>query len=437
MSSADDLLERVSTHVRVRTWLPIIAMPVLVFLQLVSPHRAWILLLSAMVGTTGAAYLWARSLSRHVRLTRSLRFRVAQVGDWLEENLVLQNDGRWPLLWAEMIDESNVPGYPRGRVVATGSDQAYHWEVSVPARRRGAYRLGPWSVTMREPFGFFSVVQTYDQHQDLLVVPAVMRPPTLTLPHGIAAGRAVTRGSSADATVSVSATREYTPSDPLRHIHWASSAHAGRLMAKTFDTEVSGDVWLVLDLDASVQAGEDEESTEEYQVILAASLAEQLLRANQAVGLAAHGNETVHLVPARGESQLWYILRRLATVRAQGSYPLSALMSDLRAGWQRQATVILITPSTNPDWVSSVGWLLQRGMLPTAVLLDAASFGGPAGTEVVRDLVARLAVPHLVIGKGHRFELSRRSAEQAGVWEFKVTPLGRAVSVRTPRESTA
>ena len=60
-------------------------------------------------------------------------------------------------------------------------------------------------------------------------------------------------------------------------------------MVKEYDREPSGDLWICLDMDAAVQVGEGEESTEEYGVILAASSAAEWLRANRAVGLVAFG----------------------------------------------------------------------------------------------------------------------------------------------------
>ncbi|MEZ4611518.1 MAG: DUF58 domain-containing protein [Caldilineaceae bacterium] len=43
--------------------------------------------------------------------------------------------------------------------------------------------------------------------------------------------------------------------DSLRHIHWPSSAHRGELIVKELELEPSGDVWIVLDLDAAVHTG--------------------------------------------------------------------------------------------------------------------------------------------------------------------------------------
>ena len=66
-----------------------------------------------------------------------------------------------------------------------------------------------------------------------------------------------------------------------------------------------------------MQAGKDEESTEEYGVSVAASLAFKMLEQNKTVGLIAYGEQQVVLPPERGRRQLGHILRELATAKAK------------------------------------------------------------------------------------------------------------------------
>ena len=423
--------------IRLRSRLPVVLSVLLILFQLVSPHRAWIILLCGVGGMTLAAYLWARSLARSVRVTRSLRYAWAQVGDLLEEHFALRNLGMWPVLWAEVEDQSNLPDYPPGRVVAAGRGQTFRWRLSAVCKRRGLFTLGPWTVRLGDPFGFFTVTQRYEQTRSLLVVPPVMELPSLILPRGVATGRAVARQPAANPTLNVSATRPYAPSDPLRRIHWRSTAHHDALMSKTFDAEVSGDLWIVLDLDTGVQAGEGEESTEEYGVILAASLADRMLRQNRAVGLVAYGARDAYLVPGRGEGQLWRLLRALALVQAGERRPLATVLTEMRPVLGRQTTVAVITPSADPAWVEALWPLLRQGVAPTAILLDPISFGGQGDLPPVRSLLARLGIPAQAIRRGYPFRLSPRLHQEGGTWEFRTTAMGRAIVVRRPREVMA
>lgn len=428
------------TVVRLRSRLPLALCTLLILLQLFSPSRVWMVLLCCVGGTTLVAYMWACSLARAVEVTRSLRYTWAQVGDLLEEEFVLHNRGWWPLLWAEIDDRSTLPEYPARRVVSAGGGESFDWRVRTTCRRRGLFTLGPWAVHMAEPFGLFAVSRYYEQVSTLIVVPPVVDLPSLALPQGVATGWAVARRPAAETTSNVAAVRRYLPGDPLRRIHWPSSAHCGELMSRTFDAEVSGNLWIVLDLDSSVQVGAEEESTEEYGVILAASLAERVLRRNRAVGLVAYGGQDAYLPPGRGEGHLYRLLRSLALVRAEVGRPLAAVLDAMRPALGRDATLAVITPSTDPSWVEALASFLHRGITPVAILLDPASFVGPdergpgGNLSAVRDMLAALGVPTHVIAQGYPFRPLPRPRDE-GRWEFKTTPLGRAVVVRRPRKA--
>ncbi len=421
--------------VRLRSRMPVALTVLLVLLQLFSPSRAWVILLCGVGGMTLAAYLWARSLACSVLVTRSLRYVWAQVGDLLEERFALCNGGKWPVLWAEVDDESSLPDYPSDRVVAAGGGQTSRWRVNTVCKRRGVFTLGPWMVRMQDPFGLFTVTQRYEQTHSLLIVPPVVELPSVVLPRGVATGLAVARRPAADLTLNVSATRRYAPGDPLRRIHWPSSAHHNTLISKTFDADVSGDLWIVLDLDAGVQAGEEEESTEEYGVILAASLAERMLCQNRAVGLVAYGAQDAYLVPGRGEGHLWRLLRALALVQAGERRPLATVLTRMRAVLGRQTTVAVITPSGDPAWVEALSPLLRQGVAPAAILLDPASFGGQGDLSAVRGMLAGLGIPAHVIAQGYPFRPSPRARRQGGTWKFRTTATGRVIVTQRPREA--
>jgi uncharacterized protein (DUF58 family) len=186
-------------------------------------------------------------------------------------------------------------------------------------------------------------------------------------------------------------------------------------MAKTFDLEPSGDLWIVLDLDAAVQAGEGEESTEEYAVILAASLANRVLEANRAVGLAAYGSfqapggvdpeplPTI-VMPQKGRAQQWRILEALATVRAGGRWPLVRVLAEMDRNLGRGVSLAVITPSCDPEWVASLLSPMRRGVAPTALLLDPNTFGGQGNVEAMVSLLADFNIPSERIVQGTPFQ---------------------------------
>jgi len=258
------------------------------------------------------------------------------------------------------------------------------------------------------------------------------------LPRGAAAGRARTSHRSWQPTVSVGGVRAYVPGDPRHHIHWRTTARRDQLHAVEFDQEMGGDIWLVLDLDRDVQAGRGERSTEEMGVVVAASVAALLLDAGRAVGLVAHGHERRTVMPARGQGHLWGLLAGLAQVRATGAYPLPRVLEEVSRALPVGATALVITPSSDPVWLSGLARLRGRGIGVAAVLLDAASFEQEVGegrlsprVERLRELLADARVEAEVIDADTPLSL-RPPTGQVRRWEFKVLGTGRAVAVSTP-----
>ena len=432
--------DRPEVAVTLNTALPVVLAAVLLVVQLIMPSRVWIVLLWLVGGTTGLAYVWARQMALGVAARRTLRYGWMQVGDRLEERFEVSNASWLPLLWAEVSDASDLPGYRIDRVASCGPQGVVRWTTEQVCTRRGLYTLGPWSLRISDPFGFASIVLRYDDQAPVLVHPPVVALPNIELPRGLRAGSSRLRQQSREATIDASHTRWYRPDDPLRTIHWPSTAHRGTLIVREAEDAVSGDLWIVLDLECGVQAGEGEESTEEYGVILAASLADRALRENRAVGLLAYGTSLVHLSPGRGQAARLRMLRALASVKAGGVRSLGEMLSHLRRSMGQGSTLLVITPSPDTAWVEALLPLTRMSAMPAVILLDAASFDEGASNhesrgsiESLRGLLAQAGVPAYVIRRGYPFP-ARDTRVPQGYWRFKTTPLGRAVVVRRPEE---
>ena len=427
-----------------RNRLPLVVIPILLLIELISPARVWMTLLFAFASVTAVAVWWAWHMLRGVRVQRELHFEWVQAGDVLEEHFTLVNDSPLPVLWVEVNDASDVPGYEADTVRAVHAHGTYRWTTSGECRLRGEYHLGPWEATISDPFGIFAVVQRNPQAHTVLVYPPIARRLPFALPRGTATGLARTSDRSWEPTVSVGGVRAYVPGDPRHHIHWPTSARREQLYAKEFDLETGGDIWLVLDLDRDVQAGRGEHSTEEMGVIVAASVAALLLDAGRAVGLIAHGAQRRMVMPARGRGHLWELLRALAQVRATDSRPLPRVLDEISRALYVGATALVITPSFDPAWVSALARPRAHGVGVAAVLLDADTFpkapsfreGGHHGrfspqAEGLRALLADARVEAEVIHADIPLSL-RPPTGQVRRWEFKVLATGRAVAVSTP-----
>ena len=162
----------------------------------------------------------------------------------------------------------------------------------------------------------------------------------------------------------------------------------------------SSDVWVLVDLHRDVQAGELEESTDEYAVSIGASLSRKYLEAGLPVGLISQGDQRYFLPADTGTGQFERILEFLALSKAEGSVALESLLAEEEQLWGYHSSLIVITPSNRPDWVTALRELMRRRVRVAVVLIDGASFDGFFNTA---DVVPRLylaGIPPYLIRKG-------------------------------------
>jgi len=393
---------------------PLLLVPLLLFNQLVTPHPVWVVLLVTLVGLYALGLLWVRDQAQRVTLTRRRTGVLLVAGDELHEEFQLQNESTLPVLWAEFLDQSDLPDYQPGRVVGCGGNTSYRWYAKMICRRRGVYRLGPHQLVLGDPFHLFTLTLDFPESETVLIYPRVLHLPPVQLPLGSTTGTARRQrplfGAQPATTV-----RDYQPTDSLRYVHWPITAHRGQLTVKELETEPSGAIWLVLDLDQGAHQGEGDLGTLEYSIIVAASLTAQLVNSSdqRAVGLFTISGgqvntqtdgtsvkeatlEVITRQPQRGQAQLWAILAALAPVQPSQT-PLVELLRTARASLGRHSTIVVVTARPTAllpegDWPAQLVHLQATGVTSTVCLVSTAAMGRDQD-EPVRTLLARYNIP--------------------------------------------
>jgi hypothetical protein len=344
-------------------------------------------------GLVVGSALWAHWNVLGLDLRRRHRVTRVQVGDTFTETAILEASPGlsqfWPRLWLELHDGSDFPGHHLDGVISLGIVGRKVWEIKSVCTRRGRFALGPVWVTSGDPFGIFRVSRKLTDGRTMVVYPRAVPLPRFGRVPGELPGGSLQGVRVPFSTPNVSGVREYRPGDAFNRIHWPSSARTNRLMVREFELDPTADVWIVLDLDADVQAGSGLESTEEYAVTAAASLARHLLDQGRAVGMVS---QTATLPADRGPRQAERILEVLALVRTDSTLTLAAMLSAETSRFARSSTLIVVTSSTSEAWARFCQALNGRGVHTTAVLVEAATFGAAPSTLL---LVSSLAAAHI------------------------------------------
>ncbi|MBI4301408.1 MAG: DUF58 domain-containing protein [Chloroflexi bacterium] len=339
------------------------------------------------------SYLWSWANLIGVEVIPTRETEQAQVGQQVKGMITVINHSRLPKLWLEIRENTDMPDYYASAVVSLPPKGTHCWSVKIPCQRRGQFTMGPVTVISGDPFGLFSCQRTLGETHTLVVHPATVNLSSLLQPSvGLhAAGRPQQRVHYI--TPNVSGVRDYFFEDSLNRIHWPTTARLGRLMAKEFDMDPGSDIWILLDMDEAVQAGTGDESTEEYGVLIAASLAKASLEAQRPVGLVVSGVPYYQFSPNRGRGQLLEVMDALAVVRAQGQMPLSYVLTSERNDVGRNCTLVVITSSVAESWVSNLRVLARGGVRPVVIWLDPSSFVGSRESLPVIDNLASGDIP--------------------------------------------
>ncbi len=390
------------------------------------------------------AVTWTRVSAVGLKVARRARLQKAGVGDIFEEHFEISNNGRFTALWVEVSDQSNLPRTMGSRLLTrVGGRQTRTYLARTWLTRRGRFALGPTTLTTGDLFGFFRTSKKFPAVGSVVVLPAIFEIESFPYLPGLLPGGQVIRRKSSDVTPHASNVREYAPGDPLKRIHWPTTARRGQLMVKEFDQDPQSEIWIFLDIQSKTHFEKKQEivevepeeflfgrrpavrlppSTLEYAVSVSASLAHFFTRQNRAVGLVAAGRRAYTVIHAeRSERQESKILETLAFLEADGNLSLAALSAAQAPQLPTGSGVVLITSSIRKEMLAAVDDLLRRRLRPVVILLMAETFGGqPGGENLIRSLTER-GVPVCPIRCGDDLQKTLAAfSKSAPIQEFRV-----------------
>ncbi|MEW6287741.1 MAG: DUF58 domain-containing protein [Chloroflexota bacterium] len=361
-----------------------------------------------------AAWLLTVTSLRGVTVERRARTSRAGVGDIFEEHFEIINNSRLTKLWLEVVNETKMPNAGGSRIVTLlRGRQRRSYTARTWLTSRGGFTLGPTTLTSGDPFGIFRVSKKFPAAGRLVVFPMLYPVRDFLSPPGLLPGGKAIRRKSIDITPHAAGVREYVPGDPMKRIHWVSTARRGRLMVKEFEQDPQAEVWFFLDTHKSVHVAKAAEpgetppvediflirrrkiklppSTLEYAVSITASLAHYFIEQRRSVGLVTASEHTFEIIPAeRSERQEGKILEALAFLQGESTLTLPTLVSTQIGQMPQGSSAILVTPMVWHELLVAVDSLQRRSLRPVVVLLMAQSFGGRQSSEdLARTLMER------------------------------------------------
>lgn len=138
--------------------------------------------------------------------------------------------------------------------------------------------------------------------------------------------------------------REYAQGDDLRHVNWKIYARQRRLYVKEFDAETNMNVYIMLDISASMECANTGHSKLMYGSALAAALAHLALKQHDAVGITLFADRVVsHLRPSAKPHQLEEILQAISTTEARPTSDVARAFHQAAELAPHRGLVVLIS----------------------------------------------------------------------------------------------
>jgi len=199
-------------------------------------------------------------------------------------------------------------------------------------------------------------------------------------------------------------------------------------MVKEFELDPQVDVWLFVDFSASSlidapglrrldpikgvagaalpNGNTIPPSTEEYAVVIAASLTKFFIESERALGFAAYVPYREILQPERGQRQFTRILEALAIARSQANLSLAQMLLLETPYLTRGTTMLIITASLDREWIAQISLIARKGIRPMCILIDPTSFGAPVSLDDTRAALSAAHIPTLIIRQGDDIALA-------------------------------
>jgi uncharacterized protein (DUF58 family) len=331
-----------------------------------------------------------------IRLERIVAGKVDS-GDTLRVKAVLRNTGFLPVI--NLLLEDQLSCAPEGAKQARalieylGPGKTINVEYSCLCPRRGKYKLGPFRMYFFDPLGLFFLKRTCRDYAEIYVYPKtfpIHKFPALA--KGIVPWFGIDTSRSSGDDDEFFGVREYRLGDPIKRIHWFSTALKNRLIVKQFQRQVFSRATIMFSLHRDKDYGDGDDSTGEYTVKIAASVARHLIEQGVSLEIIAHAGEMVHMPFNKGEEHLDDILKFLSIARSQSDIGLREIFEEFSRHIPDHTSVVVIMLDRDWDILPAMLPLEKRNISLIPLVLISSTFKYSLNTpEMVKDVKIKLS----------------------------------------------
>ena len=356
---------------------------------------AWAAVVVAIAG--GAAW-WTSTSWTGVTVDVSFEPARAFIGEPTFLVVRVANAKRWPLpivrvalRLPEGLDPEPDPPPAASRQlrrrvqIAADSETVIRFPVHPDGR--GEFWLDGVDVELADPFDLAPVKREIPAKRPLLVMPSPRGGLPIRLRRRLPFGMPVPTARLFEDREHFAGVRDYEPGDPMHHVHWRLSAHAGHLQTKTYEPTRSAEVLFALDLAIGepFYRATDVDAAEET-IGMASYLARQAIHAGWRAGLVANthlrrGGGPLRVPSASSSGQESVLFTALARMPNQPTTDLAPVLREVGRRLLQRTTVAVLSPHPGPSLLHEVERLRRRGTDVIVVTTSTSEDDRWAGSE--------------------------------------------------------
>ena len=313
---------------------------------------------------------------RKIEVSIDRRNHLLSVGEQIDKRVSIRNLSVIPKTLIVATDITTIPGYTSSSALGLTAKGYRSWRSTDHARQRGLFEMGPIEISTTDLLGIYKASTRHGESDKIMVYPKIYDLRNFQIGNSQITNEGTSRKKSNTLSPHASSVREYAYGDSLSRVHWKTTARSNRLMSKEFDVGSSNEVIILNDLDESVQWGRLDDSTDELSISVTASLTKRYTDSHTPVGFLGHGDDRYYITPGIGSSHFDRTMRTLAIAKPGKSKKLHQVITEERNIWVNHSSIIIITPSSEPNWVTALSELSQFNTSITVIMINANSFGG-------------------------------------------------------------
>lgn len=233
--------------------------------------------------------------------------------------------------------------------------------------RRGWQRFGPTTLQAHDPFGVSSRSVELEGTSGVLVYPRLVPMASFVIPARQPLGDMKPATPLIEDPMRVAGVRPYVAGDSPRRIHWRATARTGEMQTRVFEPSASPVAAIFLDTITFSHLWDGQNSDRlELSVVLAASMARQMIDARHQVGLYANAPipnraRSVRVSPGRRGGQLQKILEHLAMMQPVYGDKIEVMISQELHRLPWGSSVVVITSQASASFQRALLRLARSG----------------------------------------------------------------------------